>query len=111
MHETTTRILEEFKRMAPGFYTERDDGPWYVVTPDGDRIAEGFENQTDARRLVIWLAGGELPRGWKVDMESNDLAGDVRIPQRATATIWVRECRQHFPKRFDEVESDTLPAP
>jgi hypothetical protein len=103
MTEATDKILEDFKRLAPGYYTERDGGDWYLVTPEGDRIAEGFAKRDDARRLVCWLAGEDLPKGWVID-GGNDLSFNVAIPKQTAATIWTRECRQHFPNRFDEME-------
>lgn len=105
MNETETNLLGIMKRIAPGFYTERDGGPWYVVTPDHSRLAEDFESRNDARRLVCWLGGEDMPKGWRVEPHgTGDLSFDVEIPGRSRATIWAREARKLFPVRWAEIE-------
>jgi hypothetical protein len=98
------KLLQTMKRVAPGFYTESDDGPWYVVTPDHDRIAEDFVNRNDAMRSLCWLAGEDLPSGWAVTPHgSGEQSFDIEIPRRPSATIWVKEARRCFPDRIAEI--------
>lgn len=56
-------LAARVKQAAPGFYTERDGGDWYIVTPGhGDRIGEDFRNRDDARRFHrgLWLADEQI---------------------------------------------------
>lgn len=96
-------LKARMQHLAPGFYTESDDSPWYIVTPSHcDRIGEDFQSRDDARRLVCWLAGDPLPAGWKIEKHGDGrLSYDVEIPDRPRATIWVRPTRKLFPKRAD----------
>lgn len=90
-------LVAQIKERAPGFYTENDGGDWYVVTPDhSDRIAEGFARRNDARRCLLWLAGGDKPSDMRPG-DGNDLAVDLHITGQGRATIWRRALRQHFP--------------
>lgn len=96
-----TTLLERVKAIAPGFYTERDAGPWYVIAPGGQRIAEDFHNRDDARRLICFLAGDPLPAGWDlVKSGTGDLAADIVIPNRPRATLWLKATRTLFPDRI-----------
>jgi len=107
--KTADIVLEEFKRLAPGFYTERDGDQWYVVTPTTDRIAEGFDNRNDARKLVCWLAGSALPEDWRILAAADlDLSITVEIPGRSSAIIWTKECYRYFPGRVDELRAEAL---
>jgi hypothetical protein len=91
-------LLARTLQLARGFYTERDGGPWYIVTPNhGDRIGEGFANRDDARRLLCWLAGDPMPEGWSIDIRPNSNGHDVHIPGRDRATIWKRSVAKYFP--------------
>ena len=95
-------LTERMKRMAPGYYTERDGGRWYIVTPDhGDRVGEEFKDRDDARRFVCWLAGDPLPEGWTLRACGDGrIAYDLTIPgQYSPATVWARTCRNLFPAR------------
>ncbi len=98
-------LSARMRHEAPGFYTEQDDSPWYVVTPDHcDRIGEDFRNRDDARRLVCWLAGDPLPEGWRLECHgSGDLSYDVIIPGQPRACIWARTARKLFPARAAEL--------
>lgn len=93
-------LVETMKRIAPGFYTERDGGRWYVLTPEHDRIAEEFSNRENARRLVCWFAGEPMPDGWKVSPHGDGrISYDLEIPgQYSPATIWTRETVKAFPQ-------------
>jgi hypothetical protein len=110
MTESSEKLLADFKRLSGGCYTERDGGPYYVVAPGEFRIAEGFDKRDDARALVCWLAGEDLPKGWVVT-DMNDLSIDVEIPKRATATIWTKDCRKVFPQRIEEMDAALAPRP
>ena len=91
-------LLERVKEIAPGFYTERDGGDWYVVTPDHcDRVAEGFGQRDDARRCLAWLAGDAMPNGWKVERVT-ELFADLDCGQGYLATIWTRTVRREWPE-------------
>lgn len=109
MTEAEAKLIETMKRIAPGFYTERDGGAWYVVTPDYGRLAEDFERQNDARKLICWLAGEAMPKGWRVEPHG-DQSFDIEIPGCAPATIWTREAAKHFPARWAEIEDAARPA-
>lgn len=110
MTEAESMLIETMKRVSPGFYTERDGGAWYVVTPDGSRLAEDFENRNDARKLICWLGGEDMPKRWRIEPHGDgDLSFDIEIPGRSRATIWVRETRKLFPIRWAEVEAAARP--
>lgn len=88
------------QQIAKGFYTERDGGPWYIVTPDhGDRIGEDFNKRDDARRLMCWVAGDPAPEGWSIEPSGDGrIAFHITVPgQYSTATLWARTVRKHFP--------------
>lgn len=91
-------LKTKMETCAPGFYTERDGGDWYIVVPTHDgRIGEGFRNRDDARRLVVWFAGGEQPPGWTLSPGSR-LACDLLVNGQAMALVWKRETRKYFPR-------------
>lgn len=99
-------LVERVKQIAPGFYTERDGGYWYIVTPDhGDRIGEDFRNRDDARRFLLWCAGESLPEGWSIG-EVKRIAADVECGQGFPATAWVRAIAKHFPARAAELTAE-----
>ncbi|WBU32344.1 DUF3560 domain-containing protein [Rhodopseudomonas palustris] len=91
-------LLDRTKLRAPGFYTERDGGDWYIVTPDhGDRIGEGFVSRDAASRMICWLAGDLPPSGWRIEAAGDrDLFARVLMPGQPPATLWLRAARQHF---------------
>jgi hypothetical protein len=95
-------LSARMQHLAPGVYTERDGGRWYIVTPDhGDRLGEEFKDRDDARRFVCWLAGDPLPQGWTFTRNGDGrICYDLQIPgQYAPATVWARPCRAMFPAR------------
>lgn len=83
-------------RLAPGFYTERDGGLWYVLTPSHDRLGEDFHEREDARRFVCFLAGEPAPEGWALARRTKsycELTGVTRGP----AILWLAEIEKSFP--------------
>ena len=90
--------LDLMKQLAPGYYTERDGGLWYIVTPDhGHRIGEDFVSRDDARRLMIWVAGGPKPEGWTVSGDLDGTSCTLKMPdQYSEATLWLRTIRDRF---------------
>ena len=95
-------LQARMQHVAPGFYTERDGGRWYIVTPDhDDRVGEEFVDRDNARRFVCWLAGDPLPKGWTLQRCGDGrIAYDMTIPgQYSPATVWARSCRKLFPLR------------
>lgn len=92
-------LAQRIRDKAPGFYTENDDSPWYIVTPDHcDRIAADFPTREDAQRFLLWIAGDyQQPNKWMITpngdgSRSFDIEwGDYR------AVLWARPCDQHFP--------------
>lgn len=103
IEETPRDLVAEIKAKAPGFYTERDGGDWYCVTPDhSDRVGEDFANRDDARRLILWLAGDDMPKGWTITGR-NDLFCSLDCGQGYDATIWTREACRLFPAREGEL--------
>ena len=91
--------VERMKQLAPGYYTERDGGLWYVLTPDHDRIAEDFRDRDHARQFVCWLACDPLPEGWIVEPHAGGrISYDLTLPnQYSPATIWTRPVCERFP--------------
>jgi hypothetical protein len=54
MTKAQTELLERVQTLAPGFYTERDGGDWYIVTPDHcERIGEDFVSRDEARQALL----------------------------------------------------------
>lgn len=96
MTKHNPELLARVQEIAPGFYTERDGGDWYVLTPGHDRVAEGFAKRDDARRCLAWLAGDEKPKGWKL-VRVNALSADLDCKQGYAATLWVRSIRRAWP--------------
>lgn len=97
-------MLLELKRLAPGFYTERDGGDWYIVVPThDDRIAEDFADRDDARRFLLWVAGGPRPEGWTIT-NVRPRAADLDCLQGYRATVWMRALREFFPEFVKELE-------
>jgi hypothetical protein len=99
-------LLERMKTVAPGHYTERDGGLWYIVVPSHDeRLGEDFADRDHARQFVCWLAGDQLPHGWKISPSGTGrIAYDLKIPdQYGPATIWARPCRRYFPARATDL--------
>lgn len=91
-------LLERVKAIAPGFYTEMDDGDWYIVTPDhGNRIGEDFRHRDDARRLLAHIAGDLLPKGWTMYVSPSGQHADLDCGQGYAATVWVAVARAYFP--------------
>lgn len=95
-------ILDDLRNVAPGFYTERDGGDWYCLTPDHERIAEGFAKRDDARRAILYLAGADMPAGWKIT-EKTRLSCGLNCGQGCDATIWTRNVLSVFPKRATDL--------
>jgi hypothetical protein len=91
-------LRERVKHIAPGCITERDGGDWYAVAPDGSRLAEGFRDRDDARRVILWLAGDPMPDEWSI-LKADDLSCEVDCSQGHPATIWTREAIKCFPRR------------
>jgi hypothetical protein len=103
MAVTAQDLVRRVEQAAPGFYTERDGGYWYIVTPDhGDRIGEDFRDRDDARRFLLWCAGAALPDGWSIGAVSR-IAADVECGQGFPATAWARTIAKHFPARVAEL--------
>ena len=99
-------LLARVKEIAPGCYTERDGGLWYALGSDHDRVGEDFERRDDARRLILWLAGDDLPEGWRVTPRGNGgLSYDVDCGQGFRAVLWIRSARRAFPARGAEIEA------
>lgn len=96
------KLLARVQQLAPGFYTERDSGDWYCVTPHGGRVGEDFENRDDARRFLCWLAGDPLPKGWTI-IRANDLFAELDCRREQLATVWVRPAEQLFPGRLSAI--------
>lgn len=96
-------LIAAIKEKAPGFYTERDGGDWYCVTPDhSDRVGEDFASRDDARRFILWLAGEDMPEDWTIT-ERRELACDLDCGQGYPATIWARSARRWFPARVKDL--------
>lgn len=96
-------LVETMKRVAPGYYTERDGADWYIVVPEhDDRIAEDFVKRESAQRFMIWLAGNDpLPKDWTIT-GIGGIAADLNIPdQYGRATIWTRTIKRRFPGRLE----------
>jgi hypothetical protein len=105
MTRDTPELLARVKEIGPGCYTERDGGNWYSLAPDHDRLGEDFERRDDARRLIIWLAGDDLPQGWTLKpCGSGHLSYDIDCGQGFRATLWIRAVRRAFPARAAEIE-------
>lgn len=103
--ELSAELKSRVETIAPGFYTERDGGDWYCVTPTHDeRVGEDFNSRDDARRLILWLAGDSLPEGWKI-IKRPGIACDLDCGQGYAATIWTRPACRLFPGRA----ADLLP--
>lgn len=95
-------LLAAVRERAPGFITERDGGDWYLVAPDFSRLAEGFISRDDARRALLWLAGGELPRGWELH-PGNALFAELDCRQGVPAILWIREIATALPLRLPDL--------
>ena len=93
----TERLAKALDRHAPGFSIIREGGPWFIETPSGyERIAEGFKDRNTARRLILWLAGGQRPNRWIVrPWFGHSAILDCR--QGDAATIWTDPTLRHFP--------------
>ena len=105
MDRTGPGLVARIKEIAPGCYTERDGGNWYALTPDHDRLGEDFERRDDGRRLILWLAGDDLPKGWAFKpCGDGRLSYDVDCGQGFRATLWIRAARRAFPARAAEIE-------
>lgn len=101
-------LSERVKLIAPGFYIENDDGPWYCIAPgDLGRIADSFTRPTDALRLILCLAGDPLPEGWKIKARTSKLSADIDCGQGFDACLWRRDASKLFPARIAEL----LPEP
>lgn len=91
-------LSARMQHLAPGFYTERDGGRWYIVTPSHeDRIGEGFDDRDDARRLVCALAGDPFPEGWYLLNPGSGIGAYIYGPAMFTADIWLRPIEKYFP--------------
>lgn len=102
--EESAALTSRIKELAPGFYTERDGGNWYIVTPDhSERIGEDFHNRDDARRFLLWCAGEPMPVGWSIS-GAKRIAADIECDQGFPATAWLRPISRHFPARADELK-------
>lgn len=99
MPKDDPELLARVKEIAPGFYTERDGGDWYVLTPNHARVAEGFARRDDARRCLAWLAGDAMPAKWKI-LKYDDLSADLDCGQGYAATIWTREIDRTWPDQY-----------
>lgn len=95
----TGELLLRIAVVAPGCYTERDGGDWYVLAPDHDRMAEDFVDRDDARRFLCWLGGDPLPAGWRVEPHNGGRHYyEIIIPNRSqVATIWTCATKAAFP--------------
>ncbi|RNJ49383.1 hypothetical protein [Methylocystis hirsuta] len=91
-------LLDRVKNAAPGFYTERDGGFWYIVTPDhADRIGEYFVSRDTARLFLLVAAGAEpMPDHWRV-IDASRLSAMVEVGNSVIPTLWRRPLEQHFP--------------
>lgn len=93
------KLLARIRETAPGFYTERDGGDWYIVTPEhDDRIGEDFAKRDDARKCLAWLAGDPMPRGWKLSGHT-ELSAFLDCGQGYAATIWTRAIARAWPNK------------
>ena len=93
----TDRLLVAVDRHAPGFTIESERNGFFIVAPARwHRIAEGFRDQNQGRRLLLWLAGGPAPQRWRVrPWFGNSAVLDCR--QGDPATIWTEPALCHFP--------------
>ena len=100
MTDISRFLQERVKHVAPGYYTERDGGDWYCVTPDHcSSVAEGFARRDDAPRCLCWLAGDPQPQGWRI-VAANGLSADLDCGQGSMpATVWLKPARDVFPRR------------
>lgn len=97
-------LLERVKTLAPGFYTERDGGDWYCVTPTHDeRVGEDFVSRDEARQLLCSLAGDPFPSHWYVTPGGSRIALDLYGPKGTRATLWLRPIAKLFPGALDRL--------
>jgi len=112
MPKDNPELLARMKELLPGYYTERDGYDWYCLAPnntDHGRVAEDFVKRDDARRVMLWLAGDPLPKGWSIKpARPNGNSCHVTVEgQYSDATIWVRPCLTLFPNRRDALLAGT----
>ncbi len=100
-------LATRMAHLAPGFYTERDGGNWYVLTPDGEphheRLAEDFADRDDARRLVCFLAGDPAPEGWAMKRRTKSYAELTRAGE-TVALVWLDGIERRFPEMLSRLE-------
>lgn len=90
-------LIGRVRQSAPGSYTERDGGDWYVIGPGETRLAEGFSNRRSAHECLLWLAGDPVGAGFVVERQ-NDLFCEVRSRRDSLhATVWTKEALRAFP--------------
>lgn len=97
-------LLARVKTLAPGYYTERDGGDWYIVTPThNERIGEDFVSRDEARQLLCGLAGDPFPPHWYVVAGGSSHAVDLYGPKGTRATIWLRATARFFPGALERL--------
>jgi hypothetical protein len=105
MTKEQTALLERVQTLAPGFYTERDGGDWYIVTPDHcERIGEDFVSRDEARQALLSLAGEAFPAHWYTTPGGTGrIAADLYGPKGTRATLWRRPIAKHFPNALERL--------
>lgn len=90
-------LIGRVRQSAPGCYTERDGGDWYVIGPGETRLAEGFATRRSAHECLLWLAGDPVGAGFLIERRS-DLFCEVRSRRNGEiSTVWAKEAMRAFP--------------
>lgn len=90
-------LIGRVRQSAPGCYTERDGGDWYVIGPGETRLAEGFATRRSAHECLLWLAGDPVGAGFVIERRS-DLFCEVKSRRNGEyATVWTKEAMRVFP--------------